>query len=125
MTTFLGIVLILLFIIAVVNFIVVSNNTMYCYVYLHEDWKLWQYFIKGFKFHYEYTIQETLVFIDEYGVYKANVYPNGLCSIHNNYDNSCICCDFNKRLSRKMAKRLMEIYDNERQLLAQNIPQGI
>lgn len=107
------IILLILIVVCIVDIIIIHNNTLYCYVYLREDWKNWQYFIKGFKFHYKYTILGTLVFIEEYGVFSANVWPNGLCSIHNNYDNSCICSAFNKKLSRKMTKRLMEIYNNE------------
>lgn len=108
------ILLLVLLLVFIVGMLIIHNNTLYCYVYNQEDWKLWQEFIKGFKFHYKYTIQGTLVFIDEYGVYKAIVWPNGLCSVHNNYDNSCICSGFNKKLSRKMTKRLMDIYNNER-----------
>lgn len=95
---------ILLFCIIVIVFIaIMCIPTLYCYVFLHKEWKQWEYFLKNvdkFKFS-EYGLFEEIYI---WGEYRAIVWRNGTCSIHKDVD--CILGTFDQYHSRKLAREL-------------------
>lgn len=100
--------------IGIVSLIILSNNTLYCYVHQHREWKLWKEYIKNYQqFHYIHTLHGVYVFIHESLTIKANVWEDRTCSIHYT-KGGCVLSPYNKRLSRKMTEKLMEIYNNEK-----------
>ena len=96
------------------------NNKVYCYVWEHKEWKLWEEFIKridefefdnGLYLSYQFNIPGTGI--------QAHVWKNdengddpvvgttvGYCSLHNKSE--CLCCTFDRYHSKKMADLLME-----------------
>lgn len=74
----------------------------YNYIFEHEDWKAWKYFIKNAD-KFQIDIDKDEVYIWEQ--YKAIIWENGLCSIHKE-NGECIVCTFNKKLSKQMAAKI-------------------
>ena len=88
--------------ICVIGLIIIPST--YNYIFNHEEWKAWKYFIKNAdKFQIEYVIDKDEVYIWEQ--YKAVIWKSGLCSIHTE-NGECIVCTFNKKLSKQMAAKL-------------------
>lgn len=76
----------------------------YNYIFNHEEWKAWKYFIKNAdKFQIGYVNSTCAIFI--WGQYEAIIWEDGLCSIHTE-NGECIVCTFNKKLSKQMAAKL-------------------
>ena len=93
----------ILAIIALFFIAVICIPTFYCYVFLHKEWKLWEYFIKNvdrFKFSEYGLFEEVYV----WGEYRAIVWKNGTCSIHKDID--CVLGTFDQYHSRKLAREL-------------------
>lgn len=86
---------------------------LYCFVWEHKDWKLWEEYIKRideFEFDnglfksYQFNIPGTDI---QAHVWKKDVPDKiiGCCSIHN--ESECLCCTFDHYHSKKMADLLM------------------
>jgi hypothetical protein len=95
-------ILILLTSFFVISFLICLNNTLYCFVFEHEDWKLWKHYIK---------IEKEFVWNSENGRFEipntcvhAHIWEDDLCSIH--WKGDCLCT-YDKYHSKKMAKLLM------------------
>lgn len=98
LTLFIGI------LICVIGLILSRIPSTYNYIFNHEEWKAWKYFIKNAdKFQIGGSIIKNEVYIWEQ--YKAIIWENGLCSIHKE-NGECIVCAFNKKLSKQMAAKL-------------------
>ena len=90
--------------ICVIGIILTTIPSAYNYIFEHEEWKVWKYFIKNAeKFQIEYIIDKAEVYIWEQ--YKAIIWEDGLCSIHTE-NGECLACTFNKKLSKQMAAKL-------------------
>ena len=99
---FILILLITASVICCLGILICLNNTLYCFVYKHEDWKLWEHYIK---------IEKEFVWNSENGLFEilntnvhAHIWEDGLCSIH--WDGDCLST-FDEYHSKKMAKLLM------------------
>lgn len=100
---------------------------LYCFVWEHKEWKLWEEFIKRideFEFNselynsYQFIIPKTDIraYIWGKGENEDDPLLNtsiGYCSIHN--DSECLCCTFDRYHSKKMADLLMEKIKTEKE----------
>lgn len=90
------------FVIGCLGILICSNNTLYCFVYNHKDWKLWEHYIARIdEFvwndkQYKFEIPNTDI--------RARIWENELCSIH--WEDDCLCT-FDTYHSKRMAKLLM------------------
>lgn len=80
-------------------------NTIYCFFCEHEDWKLWEHYIKIEK-EFVWDGEKGRFVIPNTGV-RAYIWKNGLCSIHwkDDWEDDCLCT-FDTYHSKKMAKLL-------------------
>ena len=92
---------------------------LYCFVWEHKEWKLWEEFIKRIdEFEFKNELYHSYQFIIPKTDIRAYVWGRdededdlllntaiGYCSIHN--DSECLCCTFDRYHSKKMADLLM------------------
>lgn len=96
---------------------VFSVPRLYCYVFEHKDWKLWEEYInrvdefefdndfyKSYQFNLPETDIQAHVWKEDEDDPRLNTIT-GYCSIHNKSE--CLCCTFDRYHSRKMADLLM------------------
>ena len=97
-------ILIGLIVVGLLGLFVCLNKKLYCYVFEHKDWKLWNYFIKNydkFKFVEHGCLSDVYTFED----YYAHVWKNdGTVSIHK--EGECILCSFIECKSKEFKKLL-------------------
>lgn len=100
----------------IVTGIILYNNTLYCYFYENENWKRWERFIENAdNFQFKFLDTQTCVVGFTDGIkYDAFIWENGLCSIHDRNDYSCIVGTFNEKLSLRMADKLIYNYLNKK-----------
>lgn len=78
---------------------------------LTGDRKLWKQFIKNAdNFKFDYKCGYCLHFI--VNDYEAIIWKSGLCSIM--HGNVCILSTFDEKMSKKMADKLLQIYDKNK-----------
>lgn len=92
---------------------------LYCFVWEHKEWKLWEEYIKRIdEFEFKNELYHSYQFIIPKTDIRAYVWGKdeneddpllntaiGYCSIHNEWE--CICCTFDRYHSKKMADLLM------------------
>ena len=108
-----------LFLFLLLTLITLSIPKLYCFVWEHKEWKLWEEYIKrvdefefdnGLYKSYQFNLPGTEI---RAHVWKKDEDENdpllntnaGYCSIHNEWE--CICCTFDRYHSKKMADLLM------------------
>lgn len=97
-------ILIGLLIVAFLGLFVCFNKKLYCYVFEHKDWKLWNYFIKNYD---QFKFEEHGILSDVYtfGDYYAHVWKHdGGVSVHKGVE--CILCSFIECKSKEFKKLL-------------------
>jgi len=121
MITIFTILLFVMLAIAIIFGILINNHNVYCYVFEHKQWKLWQGFIKNAsQFQYVGRFDncgDEYAWYDLFGNirYRAIVWdkpigtdeknnPLGVCTIHQGTD--CVLCNFSTKNSNKMADLL-------------------
>lgn len=88
-------------------FIMLFSNRGYCYLFEHEEYKLWKKYIKDIdKFEYCECYSNGHKFIIPNTDISAYVWFYEGCSIHDG--TKCVCCSFDKYHSNKMRKLLMD-----------------
>lgn len=98
------IILLILFIFSIINLILLNIPTACNYIYFHKEWKTWKYFIKNAdKFEFAYIADTIKVYT--WKEYRAIIWADGLCSIHDN-NSKCIAISTNEKLSKQMARKL-------------------
>ena len=97
--------------IAIISYIIFKSNRLYCFIYEHKDWKLWNKICKNLKeakliSYYKDNIKViyfrfrlTIDFIDYDVIYWCK---NNIVSVH--YKNECILSAFDRYHSNKAAK---------------------
>lgn len=93
--------------IALFLIIAFSNHNLYCMVFCHKERKLWKKFIKEYQNFecitpYDRNIK---LFYSKDDKYHIWIWCNGLCSVFDEHD-KCLLCDFDKKMSKKMADKL-------------------
>ena len=97
--------------------IAMTNDTVYTFIFEHEDFVLWKEYIRNadkFVSDYYTTLYGKKVyhFVNDTGD-EAVVWGNGYCSIHKGENMGCVLSTFYRKASLKMAKILMEkVNDN-------------
>lgn len=87
-----------------------APNAVYMFIMEHEEWKMWRYFRKNVhEFKYVDTGVVTKQFV--WGDYTAFIWEDGLASIHDS--KTCVCGIFWKYRSRRFAKELLKIINEE------------
>lgn len=93
---------------AILLLIITTTNYFYCAIFEYKDRKLWRKFIKDYKkFQLGGKIDGYKLFVSDDGKYHIIIYANNTCSIHTR-DCKCILSNFDKIMSKKMAKLLTE-----------------
>lgn len=91
----------------IVAFASFANIRLFCFLFLHKEWKLWRKYIKDYKsFYFDKKVSDAYLYIQRDSDIHAWVWSDGSCSIHD--DNQCILCTFDKYHSKKMAKLLTD-----------------
>lgn len=94
--------------------VIFLNRRIYCFIFEHDDWKLWKYFISdanNIKFKdVSYLKDGTIVHFDYCGRYDIIMwYPYMYTDVTvHTYDNNCILCNFDKYHSKIMYNILIE-----------------
>lgn len=84
------------------------NNTTYNYIWLHKEYKMWNYYNKhADDFRFLEKVNDAYYFENDLNEY-AIVWKNGSCTIHNATTCLCTLCAFYKRGSMKMAEKLIQ-----------------
>lgn len=101
------IILAIIFSIALFLIIPFCDNNLYCMVFCHKERKLWKKFIKEYQnFDRVTPIDRNLkLFFSKDDKYHIWIWYNGLCSVFDESD-KCLLCDFDKKMSKKMADKL-------------------
>ena len=97
----------ILFSIALFLIIALSNHNLYCMVFCHKERKLWKKFIKEYQ-NFEFVRHDNYgekLFYSKDNKYHIYIWCNGFCSVFDEY-NRCLLCDFDKKMSKKMADKL-------------------
>lgn len=92
------------------------SHEFYCFVYEHEEWKLWNHFIKNsdaFTFDYELGGDYLFKPVNPSFHYYFVVWGGRTATLHKNDDSrSCILSEFQLKKSQKMAQLLMAQVNN-------------
>lgn len=95
-------------VIFMILFIITTINYFYCEIFEYKNRKLWRKFIKDHKkFQLGGEIDGYKLFVSDDDKYHIIIYANNTCSIHTR-DCKCILSNFDKIMSKKMAKLLTE-----------------
>ena len=89
--------------------VALAPNGVYMFIADHKEWKMWRYFSKNIR---EFKYVGTLLahqFV--WGDYTAIIWEDGLASIHDS--EKCVCGIFWKYRSRRFAKKLLKIINEE------------
>ena len=100
--------IIMLFVIGTL-IVATAPNAVYMFIAEHKEWKMWRYFSKNIR---EFKYVGTLLahqFV--WGDYTAIIWEDGLASIHDS--KKCVCGIFWKYRSRRFAKKLLKITNEE------------
>lgn len=84
-----------------------SVNPLFCFVYNHKDWKLWEHYIARID-EFVWNDKQDKFEIPNTDI-RAHIWEDGLCSIHwesNTGEDDCLCT-FDTYHSKRMAKLLM------------------
>lgn len=88
--------------------VIFTNNKFYCYLFEHKDWNLWKTVLgklEGSDFieHYESEMKPYLEnykfgFTLDDGAKCKLIYwvQQGVCSVHNEEEDECLLCDFDR-----------------------------
>lgn len=95
--------------IVLMNAVIFKERALYCYIYDHKDWKLWNYNINNVdKFKFEYKYNGNYYF--SYKDVKAILWNDGMSSIHESNDScGCILCTFNTYKSKEFSTLLKQL----------------
>ncbi len=89
--------------------VVTAPNAVYMFIAEHKEWEMWRYFRKNI---HEFKYVGTLLahqFV--WGDYTVFIWEDGLASIHDS--KKCVCGIFWKYRSRRFAKKLLKIINEE------------
>lgn len=98
------------FVISFVIFIItvygiLLDNTLYCYIFEHSEYKWYKRFNKLNNFYREGSHYKT----PDYPNHHVIIDYNGLAFIWNEKTNNCTTCTFYKRGSKKLANKLKNL----------------
>ena len=100
-------------IIGISGVLVFTNNKYYCRLFEQKDWNLWETVLGKFEGselveHYTSEVKsfldnyKFLVTLDDGTRYKLIYWVNqGICSVHDEFENDCVLCDFDQYHSNK------------------------
>ena len=83
------------------------NDNLYCMVFCRKERKLWKKFIKEYQ-NFECVRHDNdgdKLFYSKDNKYHIWIWCNGFCSVFDEHS-KCLLCDFDKKMSKKMADKL-------------------
>lgn len=83
------------------------NNNLYCMVFERKNRKLWKKFIKEYQ-NFECVRHDNYgdkLFYSKDKKHHIYIWCDGSCSVFDEH-NRCLLCDFDKKMSKKMADKL-------------------